>query len=392
MSDKNINKLLDIFQDDPFGLLTVKEKKTTYVTENTQLIEAFKEINRFYQDNNREPIKSSNVIETKLFFRLSNLRADKSKCEILKEYDEFNLLFSNNVIEVKSIEDIFNNDSLNIFDDIDDDIFNVENLPKRTTMPDYVASRKVCKDFGEFEQLLKDCQLDLKEGRRKLKPFKNGQQVEEGHFFILKGVLLYVDKVGEFTVENGVKNARLRCIFENGTESDMLMRSLGAELYKDGRRVTESDINIKKELFEKFNNITEEDKESGYIYVLKSKGEDEKIRAISNLYKIGFATTSVEERIKNAENEPTYLMAPVKVMASFKCYNMNVSKLENLLHNFFGQACLEIEVIDKEGNSHRPREWFIAPLNVIEEAIKLIINGQIVNYTYNNESQSIVYK
>lgn len=259
-------------------------------------------------------------------------------------------------------------------------------------MPDYIASRKVCKEFDKYERLLKECQSDLKEGRRKLIRFKNGQQVEEGHFFVLKGVLLYVDKVGETTIENGVKNARLRCIFENGTESDMLMRSLGAELYKDGRRVTDSDINLKKELFDKFNNVTEEDKEAGYIYILKSKSEDKNISSINNLYKIGFSTITVEERIKGAESEPTYLMAPVKIITAFKCYNMNVNKLETLLHNFFGQACLDIEITDKNGDKHKPREWFIAPLEIIEEAIKLIINGQVINYKYDSVTQSIVYR
>lgn len=392
MDNKNRDKLLDIFENDPFGILTVKEKKATYLSENSQLIESFNEINRFYESNGREPEKSSNIIETKLFFRLSSIREDKEKCEILKDYDEHNLLKLTKTVEVKSINDIFNNDSFNIFDDINDNIFDVESLPKRTTMPDYIASRKICKEFEKYEGLLKQCQSDLREGRRKLIKFKNGQQVEEGHFFVLKGVLLYVDKVGETIVENGVKNARLRCIFENGTESDMLMRSLGAELYKDGRRVTESDINLKKELFDKFNNVTEEDKEAGYIYILKSRSKDKNIASIDNLYKIGFSTTTVEERISGAENEPTYLMAPVKIITSFKCYNMNVGKLESLLHNFFGQSCLDIEITDKNGDKHKPREWFIAPLKVIEDAIKLIINGQIINYKYDSITQSIVYR
>lgn len=392
MDNKNLDKLLEIFENDPFGILTLKEKKATYVSENSQLIKSFNEINRFYESNGREPEKSSNIIETKLFFRLSSIRCDKEKCEILKDYDEHNLLKLTETVEVKSIEDIFKNDKFNIFDDINDNIFDVESLPKRTTMPDYIASRKICKEFEKYEGLLKQCQRDLREGRRKLIKFKNGQQVEEGQFFILKGVLLYVDKVGETIVENGVKNARLRCIFENGTESDMLMRSLGAELYKDGRRVTESDINLKKDLFDKFNNITDKDKEVGYIYILKSRSKDKNIASIENLYKIGFSTTTVEERIRGAENEPTYLMAPVKIITSFKCYNMNIIKLESLLHNFFGQSCLDIEITDKNGNRHKPREWFIAPLEIIEEAIKLILNGQIINYKYDNINQSITYK
>lgn len=392
MDNKNIDKLLEIFNNDPLGILTVKESKATHISENTQLIESFNEINKFYQDNGREPEEdSSNIIEAKLFFRLSNIRSDKEKCKILKKYDDYNLLRPINKVEVNSISDIFNNDHFNIFSNIDDDIFDVRSLPKRTTMPDYIASRKVCKDFYKYEEILKQCQRDLKEGKRKLIKFKNGQKVEKGYFFVLKGVLLYVDKVGQTTVENGVKNARLRCIFENGTESDMLMRSLSAELYKDGRRVTDSNENLKKELLERFNTITKEDKETGYIYVLKSKSKNRDIASISNLYKIGFSTITVEERIKNAENEATYLMAPVKVIMSYKCYNMNVAKLETLLHNFFRKSCLDVEVIDKNGERHKPREWFIAPLEVIEEAIKLIINGQIINYKYDSITQKIVY-
>lgn len=392
MDNKNRDKLLDIFRDDPFGILTVKEKKATYVSENSQLIESFNEINRFYESNGREPEKSSNIIETKLFFRLSSIRDDKEKCEILKEYDEHNLLKLSKTVEVKSINDIFNNDSFNIFDDINDNIFDVESLPKRTTMPDYIASRKICKEFEKYEGLLKQCQIDLKEGKRKLVKFQNGQNVQPGSFFVLKGILLYVDEVGKMVVDKGVKNARLRCIFENGTESDMLMRSLGAELYKDGRSVTEIDENLKEELYKKYNGISEDDKETGYIYVLKSKSKNEKIASINNLYKIGFATTTVEERIKNAENEPTYLMAAVKIIASYKCYNMNVNKLESLLHSFFAKSCLEIEVYDNEGRMHKPREWFIAPLEVIENAINLIINGQIVNYRYDSVQEKIVFK
>ncbi|MDD7374069.1 MAG: GIY-YIG nuclease family protein [Sarcina ventriculi] len=392
MDNKNIDKLLEIFNNDPLGILTVKESKATHISENTQLIESFNEINKFYQDNGREPEEdSSNIIEAKLFFRLSNIRSDKEKCKILKKYDDYNLLRPINKVEVNSISDIFNNDHFNIFSNIDDDIFDVRSLPKKTTMPDYIASRKVCKDFYKYEEILKQCQRDLKEGKRKLIKFKNGQKVEKGYFFVLKGVLLYVDKVGQTTVENGVKNARLRCIFENGTESDMLMRSLSAELYKDGRRVTDSNENLKKELLERFNTITKEDKETGYIYVLKSKSKNRDIASISNLYKIGFSTITVEERIKNAENEATYLMAPVKVIMSYKCYNMNVAKLETLLHNFFRKSCLDVEVIDKNGERHKPREWFIAPLEVIEEAIKLIINGQIINYKYDSITQKIVY-
>lgn len=158
----------------------------------------------------------------------------------------------------------------------------------------------------------------------------------------------------------------------------MLLRSLAAELYKDGRRVTE----LNEKLLDEFQNISAGDQESGFIYVLQSKSSDERIINIDNLYKIGFSTIPVEERIKNAEQEPTYLLAPVKVIAVYQCYNMNPQKLELLLHSFFGKVCLNLDIYDKNRNRHTPREWFIIPLAVIENIISLIISGEIVNYKY----------
>lgn len=389
---KNYDKLLEIFNEDNLGILDVKSEKSKVITEDDRLVDSFKEINDFYKENNREPMRSTDIIESKLFFRLSNIRQDQSKCKVLSKYDEFRLLKEDGYIEVSSINDIFNNDNLSILDDEEDSIFNIRNIPKKINKPEYVASREVCKDFELFESIFKNCHLDIKEGKRQLKPFTNGQQIEKGQFFILKGVLLYIDDVGDITIENGVKNARLRCIFENGTESDMLLRSLGASLYKDGRRVTESNTNMENDILEKFNNITDEDNETGYIYILKSKTKDKKIKSIPNLYKIGFSTTPVEERIKNAEHEPTYLMSKVVIVETYKCYNINVNKFESLLHNFFAESCLDIEVFDKNKNVHKPREWFIAPLYIIEQVINLILNGQIINYKYNCNEQRIVYK
>ena len=126
--------------------------------------------------------------------------------------------------------------------------------------------------------------------------FINEQQIQKGYFFVLKGILLYVAEVGEVEKIKGKKNARLRCIFENGTESDMLLRSLSAELYKDGRRVTEHEDH----LLDGFSEITDEDEETGYIYVLRSLSNRPEISEIENLYKIGFSTIPVEQRIKNA--------------------------------------------------------------------------------------------
>ncbi len=165
----------------------------------------------------------------------------------------------------------------------------------------------------------------------------------------------------------------------------MLLRSLSAELYKNGRRVTEH----QDKLLDGLKGISQDDIESGHIYVLRSKSTDHRVTGISNLHKIGYSSKSVNERIKNAPNEPTYLMAEVEYICGWKCYNMNVQRFENLMHRFFSKVCLEIEVTDNEGIAHMPREWFDVPLTQIERAIQLLISGEIVNFRYNEAIKQI---
>ncbi|NCB13902.1 MAG: GIY-YIG nuclease family protein, partial [Erysipelotrichia bacterium] len=233
----------------------------------------------------------------------------------------------------------------------------------------------------------KDCQEDLRTGKRKVVKFQNEQQIKKGYYFILKGVLLYVKNVGETIKSSGKVNARLELIFENGTQSDMLLRSLSAELYKHGKRVSEYDEANLEGLYE----VNEIDEKSGYIYILESKSQDEKISSIKNLYKIGYSTIPVKDRIKNAINEPTYLMAPVRIVAVYETYNMNTQKFEQLIHKFFGKVCLNLDIFGNDNKRYTPREWFIVPLEVIEQTIDLIISGEIVNYRYDEVTEELVY-
>jgi hypothetical protein len=168
----------------------------------------------------------------------------------------------------------------------------------------------------------------------------------------------------------------------------MLLRSLARELYKNGRRITEHEDRLMDDL----NNITDEDGQTGFIYILRSLSTDPQITSLKDLYKIGFSTVPVKERVKNAEDDPTYLMAKVHILETFECYNLNPQKLELLLHRFFGKVCLDADVFDREGKRYMPREWFIAPLPVIEEAIELIISGKIIDYVYDEESKLIRQK
>ncbi|MBT7553519.1 GIY-YIG nuclease family protein, partial [bacterium] len=171
---------------------------------------------------------------------------------------------------------------------------------------------------------------------------------------------------------------------ENGTESGMRFRSLQKALEINGSTVIDENDQIVL-----VDNISIDDLETGYIYILKSLSTDSKISNLKNLFKIGFSNFIVEKRIQNAEKDPTYLMAPVSVVATYKCFNMDPQRFERLLHRFFGESRLNIEITDKNGNNYTPKEWFIAPITIIEKAIEFIINGEIINYSYDKENKII---
>lgn len=383
--------LQKIVEDDDLGLLSIKPKRAA-LTADERLIASFQQINDFYRQHGKEPVSNpSNVLEFQLFNRLNGLRASEEKCRALKEIDEFNLLtYLEPVKPITSVADIFEDDSFGLLDDEASSIFELKHVPLVKEMPDKIAHRKRCQDFDQFESLFKQCHAELAAGDREARGFTGEQQIQPGHFFILHGVTVYVAEVGEKEVKNGKVNARLRCIFENGTESNMLLRSLATELYKDetGRRILDSS----EKALEALDQIQASDVKSGYLYVLQSLSTVPEIADTKNLYKIGYSTVPVRDRIKNAAEEPTYLMAPVKVISVFECYNLNPLKLELLLHTFFGKACLNVDVFDAAGKRFSPREWFIAPLHIIEAAANMLISGDIVNYRFDPDSQSIEEK
>lgn len=384
----NKDKLLAIFNDDPHGLLEVKAKPSPAQNEDQRLIASFEEINEFIDTNGREPQRNmSDMYEMKLHSRLIGIREHSKKIDTLQSYDKHKLLTVEEELKVSSVDEILNTDAFGLLDD-EEDIFTLKHVSKEINAPEYKARQKPCKDFEKYEQKFIDCHRDLVEGKRELLPYANEQYLDEGSFFILKGVMVYIAKKGKKEKINGKTNARLHVIYENGTESDLLLRSLSRELYRDGKRVTEHEDRI----LDKLGGITDEDEASGFIYILKPQSENDHIQTMKNLYKIGFSKIDVRERIKNAKNEPTYLMAPVTLVDAYQCFNMNPQKLEQLLHRFFGNSCLNIDIFDQEGNRHTPREWFIAPLEVIEDAIGLILSGKIVNYRYDSSSERIVLR
>jgi len=390
-------KMQDIFEDDPFGLLNVKPAAIPARNADERLVASFQEVLEFYEKTNREPEQGNGIQEHQLYSRLRGIRENPEKVEMLQSFDKYGLL-NYKKKQVSSIDDIFGDDPFGILDNTDEGLYDLKHISKQDekASADFVARRKPCKNFSEYEPKFKEVQKDLASRKRKLIVFKQ-DNLRAGDFYVHNGVLLlletvdFEEEVQEYKSGSRVrKDGRTRVVFENGTESNMLYRSLYKSLLANGHAVSENQDRVSEEFAEKFSMVNEDDVEAGYIYILKSKSDKEEIRTIEHLYKIGYSKIAVEERIKNASQEPTYLMADVRIVMAYKCYNMNPQKFEQLIHNFFGTACLNVDVFDGAGNRYTPREWFIAPLNIIEEVIKLIINGKIVDYRYDVDNSEIV--
>ena len=390
--------LEDIFNDDEFGILDSKPINSNIKTEDERLIESFQEINTFFEKNNREP-EAASVTEFKLLSRLKALRKDAKKVEILRPYDSHNLL--NTKEEVKSVADILNDDDLGILGtDETLSIFKLKNVPSYTERAesDFTARRKAMKDkdFLPYETQFKKVHIELREGKRKLKEFKDVEQnLNSGNYYVLDGVLLFLEDDGiekRQLGDSSRNDGRTTIIFENGTKSNMYYRSLSKSLYNNGSTVSDTDKESETELFKNANIVKEEDSETGWIYILKSKSTNKDISSIKDLYKIGYSTVPIIERIKNASKEPTYLMADVAIEASYKTYNLNAQKFELLIHRFFSEACLNIDINDDKGRRITPREWFAVPLPVIDKAISLILSGEIVKYKYDSVQMSLIKK
>lgn len=252
-----------------------------------------------------------------------------------------------------------------------------------------IATRQRCADFEIFRPLFKAVQEHIRTGIRQTRRFGRDGSVDTGDFFILGGQIVFVASVGEvYRTPEGAPNARLRLIYDNGTESNLLIRSLQNALYKDetGRRVTEPNAGP---LFA----AEAEDGElaSGTVYVLRSRSDLPAIASRRELiHKIGVTGGDVNRRISNAKLDATFLLADVEVVTTYVLYQIDRTKLENLLHRFFAPGRLDVTITDRFGNPVSPREWFQVPLFVIDEAIERVREGTLADYRYDPVTASLV--
>lgn len=386
-------------ENDDMGLLDVKLHAINTSTEAIRIQQAFNEINAFVDCHGFVPgegpaDKRASVNERTLQTRIKTYRENTIIVEQLKSLDRHGVLSSAAETPLPaSLDELLNLDD-ELLTDPNEDIFMFRHVRPPLARPDKISERIACKQFEQFKPLFDEAITDLATGVRRSMKFANEQEIEAGGFFILNGVMVFVAEVNDPHIRNGKRNARLRLIFENGTEGQNLLRSLATELYKDpaGRRLSDPNAGP---LFDATPTTTTEaapnDRITGCIYVVRSLSLLPDIaRLDGQLFKIGFTTGSLEDRIRGAKDDPTFLMAPVYPVRSFDAINLNANKFERLIHRFFANERLDIEIKDRFGKPFRPREWFLLPLPVIERAIVMLLDGSIVRYRYDHRMCAIV--
>lgn len=379
---------VDTFQQlidtDVDGLLDLPDKPTK-VTSSDRLERAFLEIVQFHRTHGRLPSPTTREIsERKLGARLDGILADDTKIDALAHLDELGML---QVPEAPgSIEELLDDDPLGLLAD-ESGILDVSGLPVRRQhfAPDDIARRRPASGFAEFAPLFTQKHAELRDGIAQLMPYPGVTHIAPGAFFVLNGVMLFVAEVGETEYKKSTvrdyKRERLRCVFENGTESRMLRQSLAIRLGDEDGQIVAPRVQPE---------ILTDDEVSGYIYVLRSLSADPLIAGIDDLHKIGFSRGPVETRIKNAEKSPTYLMAPVVIVATYRVYNVRAAAVEGLLHRVFAEVRLNLTQVDSKGRNYDPSEWFCVPRTVIDQAVELITSGEIVRYQYDRELRRLI--
>lgn len=375
------DELVKLFRSED-GFLFIPKEKTSIQTPDDRLAESFRQIVDFVQEYDRQPdIESLDINEAMLAKRLEAIKNDPQKAETLNQFDTLGLLVGPEI--PKSVEDLFENDKFGLFSGSGSEVLKVKNVPAYVkASADSIARRKKAEDFNLYKQGFIEMQEGLKSGKYKLVRFTNSNQIKVGRYYISMGLMVLVQSIGEKGFVHGSPKARTKLIFENGTESEMYDRSLAIDLYEDGYCVVSED--------EIFDDVNISDPIKGYIYVVRSLSEDPKINTIENLYKIGFSTTPVSKRISGAKDDPTYLMAEVELVESFKITGeYNPQKIEHFIHRVFADAALDLSIVDKSGRSYIPKEWYCVPIHIIRFAVELIDTGEIVNYIYDSKNQQM---
>ena len=381
--DELRSELADFAQPDKKGGRSPREER---------IIAGFHEIQRFVEKHGRTPQhgEDRDIFERVYAVRLDRLRALEECRSLLVPLDRQGLLSGTEIVAETSAETLDDDELLAELQEAAGagGITELRHVRKSADKraAEEIANRTVCEDFEKFKPLFERVKRELKAGIRHTLPVQTMDEIkmaeiQKGEYFIVQGQIAYVAEVGEgFRTQYDRRDSRLRVIYDNGTESNLLMRSFQRALHRDaaGRLITNPDTGP---LFAE--EPADDDLESGTIYVLRSKSEHPVVAANRDvLHKIGVTGGKIETRIANAKLDPTFLMADVEVVATYELYNVNRVKLENVIHRVFDPVQVDIEIKDRFGNPVRPREWFLVPVFVVNEVVERIKDGTITQYVY----------
>lgn len=385
MAERITDEDLDLLGE--LGADTAPVKKSAVTPREQRILAGFEEIERFVEEHGRLPAhgEDRDIFERLYALRLDRIRESEECRQVLEGRDPRGLLDAVEAAEPGSDEAL-----LQALGEADGgDITRLEHVRSRGEIraAEEIAQRNPCEDFRRFRPLFERVRDELASGERKTVKFQDNAEVRQGDFFVLDGQMVYVAALGdEFINDYGRPDRRLRVIYDNGTESDLLLRSLQRALNKDkaSRRITETGFGPL------FAEGDEEKVTTGHVYVLRSGSDDPFIAENrSVIHKIGVTTGEVEKRVAGARKDPTYLLAEVEIVATFKLTQIKPKGLEKLIHRFFGRARLDLELRDRFGHAVEPREWFLVPLPVIEEAMELLGSGAIEGHRYDPKTGKI---
>ena len=386
------------------GIDIAPEPTREYSPREERIIAGFEEIDRFVAEKGRLPQLTGDrdIFERLYAVRLERLRESAECRALLEPLDSQGLLNAENDANWTLEENLEADQidaallaSLGVDAASENDVTQLTHVRSRREIKaaEEIAQRFPCENFAEFKPIFEEVQRQLKTGERQTVKYQDYATINQGDLFILDGQKVLVAETGEmFISDYGLKNYRLRVIYDNGTESNPLFRSLQRALNKDktSRRITKLDLGPLFSFQPEPQVEPENDLTTGYIYVLRSQSDHPFIAENRSLcHKIGVTSGDVKKRIANAKHDPTYLLADVEIVATFKLENINEKKLEAILHKFFASARLDLELPDRFDTPVKPREWFLLPLEAIEEAISKIQDGTIEQFRYNPETANL---
>lgn len=379
---------------DALGVEATPIKASTHTAQEERLIAGFEDILRFVDTHGRAPLhgEDRDIFERIYAVRLDRLRAMPDALSLLVPMDTHGLLTGERSSTVAA-DDLDDDALLAELGDHSSDITQLRHVRsyEERKAAEEIANRTKCEDFEQFKPLFEKVQRELKSGERRVITLETRSldEIQKGTYFIVGGQTAYIaEEKGEFTTDYDRRDMRLRVIYDNGTESEVLQRSLQRALHRDkvARLISEPTAGPL------FGDTQEpDDIESGTIYVLRSLSTHPYVTEHRELiHKIGVTGGKVDTRIANAMNDATYLLAAVEVVATYKLANINRTKMENIFHRIFAPAQLKLTIEDRFGNPVHPREWFLVPLHVIDEAVVAMRDGSIADLVYEPATARLV--